>query len=142
MGSRAQRLTGPLGAAALVALATLALALRDPHRPGSWGWCPTKVLTRLDCPACGGLRAVHDLTRLDVGAAASSNLLLVVAVPVVVLLWVRRVVVVWRAAEREGQRGGEAVRPLTPSPALWAVGLGVVVLFTVVRNLPGSWLAA
>ena len=138
MGSRAQRLTGPLGAAALVALATLALALRDPHRPGSWGWCPTQVLTHLDCPGCGGLRAVHDLTRLDVGAAASSNLLLVVAVPVVVLLWVRRVVVVWRAAER----GGEGVRPLTPSPALWAVGLGVVVLFTVVRNLPGSWLAA
>ena len=142
MGSRAQRLTGPLGAAALVALATLARALRDPHRPGSWGWCPTKVLTHLDCPACGGRRAVHDLTRLDVGAAASSNLLLVVAVPVVVLLWVRRVVVVWRAAAREGPRGGEAARPLTPSPALWAVGLGVVVLFTVVRNLPGSWLAA
>jgi hypothetical protein len=142
MGGRAQRLAGPLGAAALVALATVALALRDPHHPGSWGWCPTKVLTHLDCPACGGLRAVHDLTRLDVGAAASSNLLLVVAVPVVVLLWVRRVVVVWRAAEREGERGGEAARPLTPSPALWAVGLAVVVLFTVVRNLPGSWLAA
>jgi hypothetical protein len=61
-----------------------------------------------------------------------------VAVPVVVLLWVRRVVVVWRAAEH----GGEAVRPLTPSPALWAAGLAAVVLFTVVRNLPGSWLAA
>jgi hypothetical protein len=134
MGGRAQRLTGPLGAAGLVALATLALAVRDPHRPGSWGWCPTQLLTHLDCPACGGLRAVHDLTRLDVGAAASSNVLLVLAIPVVVLLWVRRVVVVWR--------GGEAARPLTPSPALWALGLGVVVVFTVVRNLPGSWLAA
>jgi hypothetical protein len=25
---------------------------------------------------------------------------------------------------------------------VWAVGLGVVAAFTVVRNLPGSWLAA
>jgi hypothetical protein len=134
VGGRGQRLTGPLGAAALVAVTTLALALRDPHRPGSWGWCPTRVLTHLDCPACGSLRALHDLTRLDLGAAASSNLLLVVAIPFVVLLWVRRVVVAWR--------GGEAARPLTPSPLLWGLGLGVVAVFTVLRNLPGSWFAA
>jgi hypothetical protein len=134
MGARAQRLAAPLGAAALVAVATLALAVRDPHRPGSWGWCPTQVLTHLDCPACGSLRAVHDLTQLDLAAAASSNLLLVVVLPVVLALWLRRVVVVWR--------GGEAVRPLTVPAAVWAVGLGVAVVFTVARNLPGSWLAA
>ena len=108
--------------------------MRDPHRPGSWGWCPTKVLTHLDCPACGGLRAVHDLTRLDLGAAASSNLLLVLAVPVVLALWLRRVVALWR--------GGGVARPLTVPAAAWTVGLGVVAVFTVARNLPGSWLAA
>ena len=134
MGGRAQRLAAPLGAAALVAVATAALAVRDPHRPGSWGWCPTQVLTHLDCPACGSLRAVHDLTQLDLGAAASSNLLLVVALPVVLALWLRRVVAAWR--------GGEAMRPLVVPPTAWMVGLAVVAVFTVARNLPGSWLAA
>jgi hypothetical protein len=134
VGGRAQRLAAPLGTAALALVATLALAVRDPHRPGSWGWCPTQVLTHLDCPACGSLRAVHDLTRLDLASAASSNLLLVVAVPVVLVFWVRRVVAVWR--------GGEAMRPLVVPASVWAVGLGVVAAFTVVRNLPGSWLAA
>ena len=134
MGGRAQRLAAPLSAAALVAVATAALVLRDPHRPGSWGWCPTQVLTHLDCPACGSLRAVHDLTRLDLDAAASSNLLLVVALPVVIALWLRRVVVAWR--------GGGGMRPLVVPPAVWMVGLAVVAVFTVARNLPGSWLAA
>jgi hypothetical protein len=134
VGGRAQRLAAPLGAAALALAATLALAVRDPHRPGSWGWCPTQVLTHLDCPACGSLRAVHDLTRLDLASAASSNLLLVVAVPVVLVFWVRRVVAVWH--------GGEAMRPLVVPAPVWVVGLGAVAAFTVVRNLPGSWLAA
>ena len=134
MGGRAQRLAAPLGAAALLAVATAALAVRDPHRPGSWGWCPTQVLTHLDCPACGSLRAVHDLTRLDLDAAASSNLLLVVALPVVLALWLRRVVVAWR--------GGGAMRPVVMPPAAGMVGLAVVAVFTVARNLPGSWLAA
>lgn len=133
-GGRAQRLAAPLGAGVVVVLATLALAVRDPHRPGSWGWCPTQVLTHLDCPACGSLRAVHDLTRLDLASAASSNLLLVVALPVVVALWLRRVAVAWR--------GGEALRPLTVPTAVWVVGLGAAAAFTVARNLPGSWLAA
>jgi hypothetical protein len=131
---RARRLSAPLAAAGVVGLATLALAVRDPHRPGSWGWCPTRVLTHLDCPACGGLRAVHDLTQLDVGAAASSNLLLVVALPLVLALWLRRVAVAWR--------GGAAARPLVVPTAVWTVGLVVVAAFTVLRNLPGSWLAA
>lgn len=134
MRDRAQRLAAPLGAAALVAAATAALAVRDPHRPGSWGWCPTQVLTHLDCPACGSLRAVHDLTRLDLGAAASSNLLLVVVLPAVLLLWLRRVVAAWR--------GGDATRPLAVPPLAWVMGSGVVAVFTVARNLPGSWLAA
>jgi hypothetical protein len=134
VGARVRGLAGPLAAAGLVAIATLALAVRDPHRPGSWGWCPTRVLTHLGFPACGGLRAVHDLTRLDLGAAASSNLLLVLVIPVVVALWLRRVVVLWR--------GGGVAPALTVPPALWTAGLGVVVVFTVVRNLPGSWLAA
>ena len=35
------------------------------------------------CPGCGGLRAVHDLTHGDVGAALSSNILVTLLIPVV-----------------------------------------------------------
>ena len=45
--------------------ATIALRLRDPHDSGSWGYCPWKLLTGLDCPGCGALRAVNDLTHGD-----------------------------------------------------------------------------
>ncbi len=134
MASRARRLASPLAAGAVAALAVLALRLRDPHVSNSWGWCPTKWLTQLDCPACGSLRAVNDLTHLDLGAALSSNLLFVVAIPVVVAFFVRRLIACWR--------GGEAMRPLTIPTWAWVGGLAVIGVFTVARNLPGSWLAA
>ena len=108
--------------------------MRDPHDAGSWGVCPTKLLTSWDCPLCGGLRAVNDLTHLDLGAALSSNLLVVVAIPVVLALWLRRLVACWR--------GGEAMRPLPVPGWVWVTLLVVAVVFTLVRNLPGSWLAA
>jgi len=133
----ARRLASPLGAGVLVAVATAALAVRDPHAPGSWGVCPT-ALVGLDCPACGSLRAVHDLTALQLGAAASSNLLLVLALPVVVVLWVRRVVVLARGP----------ARPIAPGRvprAVWWTLAAVVVTFTVLRNTPlppGPWLAS
>jgi hypothetical protein len=131
---RARRVAGPLAVGGTALLAAVALHLRDPHVAGSWGICPTLLLTGLDCPLCGGLRAVHDLTDLDLVAAASSNLLLVVALPVVVVLWLRRLRALWR--------GGDAARPLAVPPVVWVLGLVAVALFTVARNLPGSWLAA
>jgi hypothetical protein len=134
MHPRARRLASPVAVGAAAALTTLALRLRDPHVSGSWGLCPTKMLTSLDCPMCGALRAVNDLTHLDVGSAMSSNVVLVLAIPVVVVLWGRRLLACWR--------GGEAMRPLPVPTWLWVGGLAVLAVFTVVRNLPGSWLAA
>ncbi|EON23547.1 MULTISPECIES: DUF2752 domain-containing protein [Nocardioides] len=134
MSERARQLASPLAIGGIAAAATLALRLRDPHVPGAWGLCPTKALTDLDCPLCGSLRAVNDLTHLDVGAALSSNLVLVLAVPLIVFLWGRRLVACWR--------GGEAMRPLTAPAWVWGAGLVALGVFTVVRNLPGSWLAA
>ena len=134
MGERARRLASPLAIGGVVAAATLALRLRDPHVSGAWGYCPTKLMTDLDCPLCGGLRAVNDLTHLDIGAALSSNLVVVIALPVIVLFWLRRLVACWR--------GGEATAPLIVPGWVWGVGLVVVGVFTLVRNLPGSWLAA
>lgn len=134
MSERARRLASPLAVGGLAALTTLALRLRDPHLSGAWGGCPTKLLTDLDCPLCGGLRAVNDLTHLDLGAALSSNLVLVLAIPLILIFWGRRLAVCWH--------GGAAWRPLTISSWVWAGGLVVLGVFTVARNLPGSWLAA
>jgi len=134
MSERAHRLASPLAVGAITAAATLALRLRDPHVSGAWGGCPTKLLTDLDCPLCGSLRAVNDLTHLDLGAALSSNLVFVLAVPLILLLWGRRLVACWR--------GGDAMRPLAIPPWVWVGGLVVLTVFTVVRNLPGNMLAA
>ena len=133
--SRLTRLRQPLTLAAGLLLATLALHLRDPHSSGSWGLCPTKFLIGLECPGCGGLRAVNDLTNFDVVAALSSNLLVVVAIPVAVLLWLRWVRDAW-----SGSLVGN--RPQSLSTPVVAVVLVSMVIFTVLRNLPvGAWLA-
>jgi Protein of unknown function (DUF2752) len=126
-------LRGPLLAAGSVAAATLALRLRDPHVAHSWGVCPLYYATGVYCPACGGLRAVNDLTRGHLGAAASSNLLLLALIPVVGLLYARWTLAAWR---------GDDVTFLPRVPRAAAIGLAVlVVAFVVARNLPGSWLA-
>jgi drug/metabolite transporter (DMT)-like permease len=115
-------------------LASVLLHLRDPHRSGSWGYCPWLFLTGTYCPGCGGLRAVEDLTRGDVGAAASSNLLLVAVLPGFAWWWTRRVVDGWRGTVRT-----TGTRPVV----VGVVGFAVVALaFTVLRNTPtGAWLA-
>ena len=130
---RLRRLAPPLAAGGLAAIGALALRVRDPHEGGSWGFCPIALLG-LACPACGSLRAVNDLTHLDLGAAASSNLLLVLVLPVALALWGRRLVALWR--------GGPAAAPLVVPGAGW-VAVGVLVAaFTLARNLPlGAWLA-
>jgi hypothetical protein len=130
---RLERLAGPLAAGAVAGLGTIALHLRDPHASGSWGYCPTALLG-FSCPFCGSLRAVNDLTHLDLAAAASSNLLLVVALPLVVAIWGRRVAACWR--------GGAAMAPLRVPRALWVALAVLLAVFTVARNLPvGAWLA-
>ncbi len=121
--------------AAGLLLATGALYLRDPHTSGSWGMCPTKFLTGVECPGCGGLRAVNDLAHLDFVAAVSSNLLVVMAIPVAVLLWLRWVRDAWA-----GSPAGTRPRALS-TPVVTLILVSIVV-FTVLRNLPvGAWLA-
>jgi hypothetical protein len=115
-------------------LASVLLHLRDPHRGGSWGYCPWLFLTGTYCPGCGGLRAVNDLTHGDVVAAASSNLLLVAVLPGFAWWWTRRVVDGWRGTVRT-----TGTRPVVLGVVVFAVAaLG----FTVLRNTPaGAWLA-
>ncbi len=132
--SRRARTAGPLVLAGIVGAATIALHLRDPHDSGSWGYCPWKLLTGLDCPGCGALRAVNDLTNGDLAGAASSNLLFVAAIPVALALWLA-----WF------RRSWDDTRPTPRSgrttTAIWAAAMIVMVAFTVLRNTAwGSWL--
>jgi hypothetical protein len=123
---------GPLVAGGIVAAATVVLALRDPHASGSYGLCPLHALTGLWCPACGGLRATHDLAHGDLAGAWSMNPLWVLAVPVVIALWGRLVL-------RRSQ--GRTVRA-APGWAAWAT-LALLVAFGIARNIPAlaPWLA-
>ncbi len=131
--SRAERLRTPLLSAAAIGAATLALHVRDPHVSHSWGVCPLYALTGLYCPGCGGLRGVNDLSNGHLGQAASSNLLLVLVLPFAAIVFVRWVSGAW---------SGREVRAVPALPRAVTYGLVVIAaLFTVARNLPGSWLA-
>ncbi len=133
VASRRRALAAPVGVAAVAVTAAAVLHFRDPHSAGSYGVCPMYALTGLWCPACGGLRAVNDLTNLDVGAAVSSNVLIVPFVAVLVIAWIG-----WTVRRWKGTRD----RMIVLRPTVTIVVLGVLVAFTVVRNTPwGSWLA-
>lgn len=102
------------------------LALVDPNEPGHYPVCPTQALLGLDCPACGGLRAVHALTHGDVVRALDHNVLLLVALPAALLTW-------WAWARVAVGRPARTVR--WPS---WAGATAIVVatVFAVARNVP------
>jgi hypothetical protein len=130
---RSERIRGPALSAAAVAVATLALHVRDPHVTHSWGVCPLYAVTGVYCPGCGGLRGVNDLTDGHLGQAASSNLLLVLAIPFALVVFGRWSYAAWT---------GREMRALPALPQAVKVGLVLLaVAFTVARNLPGSWLA-
>jgi hypothetical protein len=132
--SRWQRVRPQVLLAVGVLGASVLLHVRDPHRGGSWGYCPWLLLTGTYCPGCGGLRAVNDLTNGDVVGAASSNLLFVGTLPLVGVLWARTVADRWRGVTRSVS---------TRSAVVYAgLFLGVAVAFWVLRNLPfAAWLA-
>ena len=111
-----------LGGAALGATALGYIGLVDPHRPGAvFPFCPFKVLTGWNCPACGGLRMTHDVLHGNLPAAAVDNIFLLVGLPLLAL-WAG-----WRL------RRGEAV---FSAPVLMVLGVAATV-WTIVRNLPG-----
>ncbi|MGY2875238.1 hypothetical protein ACVW00_002428 [Marmoricola sp. URHA0025 HA25] len=127
-GARARRLRAPLGAAAAVGVAALALRLRDPHQHGSWGLCPFKALTGWDCPLCGGLRSVNDLGRGQLLDAAHSNLLFVGSLPLILGLWAFWAYRGWTASSRT--LPANLVRPLLVGYCVLAIA------FAIYRNTP------
>jgi hypothetical protein len=104
----------------------------DPNQPGHYPVCPMLQVTGLFCPGCGGLRSAHAVAHGDIAAAFGSNALAVVGYAIFAAVWV-----VWMVRASRGM----PVR-INLAPAYWW-GIGAVLLiFTVVRNLPfGSVLA-
>lgn len=123
----------PVLIAGVLLAGSVALHLRDPHRSGSYGFCPWLALTGTYCPGCGGLRAVNDLTHGNVLAAASSNLLFVASLPFVAVWWLRSFADGWRGVRRQlSDRSAYVVL---------VVVLSSTMVFWVLRNLPfASWL--
>ncbi|MFD6164976.1 DUF2752 domain-containing protein [Oerskovia sp. NPDC060287] len=122
--SRWRGAAAPLVLGAGVAGATLVLALVDPHE-GGYPLCPLLALTGWACPACGGLRATHDLATGDLAGAWAMNPLWVVVVPFLVVawaLWVRRAWLGTRARAVPAWTG--------------VVALVVLMAFGVARNIP------
>ena len=115
--------------AGAIALAGCAyLATHDPNDPSVlMPQCPTKLLTGLDCPLCGGLRMVRALVTGHWSAALHDNAVLLALVPLVGYVWLRWLVAGLRGTAYQfsfSRRAGYAV-------------LGLAVVWMVVRNLPG-----
>ncbi|MGL4305142.1 MAG: DUF2752 domain-containing protein [Mycobacteriaceae bacterium] len=117
----------------LVMPATLTLgyiALNDPHDPAVvMPKCPTKLLTGLDCPACGGLRMTYDVLHGDIAAAAQDNLLLLVVSPSLVLFYMWIIFTKSKAQTRVSARW------------VGVMTIVVAVIWTIIRNWPGFPLA-
>jgi hypothetical protein len=108
--------------------AVVALVVRDPHVPGSWGSCPVLALTGCYCPGCGGLRALHDVAHGDIAGAVSSNLYAVGIFALAAAIWLG-----WLRAGLSGERYRLTWLPDRTIALAGTVGLAV---FTLARNIP------
>lgn len=116
------RLYGALGGGALFAGALAYTGLVDPHRRDAlFPPCPFKMLTGLNCPACGGLRMTHDLLHGNLAAAVVDNVFLLVGIPALIA---------WMVYRRH------TGRPVA-STSLYAVVIVSAIAWTITRNLPG-----
>ena len=125
-GSSARRLAAPItvGAAGLVTCVSLYVV--DPNGTSALTVCPFKAATGLDCPACGGLRAVHDVMHGRLLDALDRNLLVALALPAAVVVWVR-----WTRRAASG-----APRRTLPAWTAYAL-VAAILTFGVLRDVPG-----
>ena len=99
----------------------------DPSQHGFYPRCFFKMMTRLDCPGCGGLRATHQLLHGHLRAAFALNPLFIAAIPVVAFFSFR--------ALFERITGSKSRRFMRYTTAVW-IGGAIVIVFGVLRNLP------
>lgn len=118
----------PIGSLVLAAGACTVAAIADPTRPGSLlPVCPLRTLTGIDCPICGSTRMLHTLLHGDLASAARYNVAALVMLPALVWFWL-----VW-GLPKLGLRAPPSWRPST---RVLRIGLGLLLVFSVLRNLP------
>ncbi|MFV2085090.1 DUF2752 domain-containing protein [Micromonospora sp. LOL_021] len=127
--ARSPRWLAPLAVLGCIGAAAGYTVITDPTTSSAEAApsCLLKLTTGLDCPGCGGTRAVWYLLNGDLGAAARHHLLLVFAVPFllyVYLAWTGQQLFRWRLPQ------------LSFSPTAVGWSLGVWLAFAVLRNLP------
>lgn len=124
----------PFAVAGVAAVGCLFVGLADPTR-GQVLWpCPFKALTGgLDCPGCGGTRAVHSLLNGNIGAAFGYNAILMLALPYLLYSWSA-----WALPTVTNAR-----LPVLRLPVKVIYGVfAVVMVWWVARNLPFAPFAA
>lgn len=122
------------GLLAGLALAVLYFRLNPAHYP--FPRCPVHWLTGLHCPGCGTQRALHALLHGHVVQAIGFNLLAALAAPVVAFGLLKEA---WGSLTGTPRRLTFLYQPWLG----WGT-VGLTLLFTVLRNLPGplgAWLA-
>ncbi|MBY8871066.1 DUF2752 domain-containing protein [Micromonospora sp. PLK6-60] len=126
---RAPRWALPLGALACVGMGMAYALLSDPTRsdPDAAPSCLLKLTTGLDCPGCGGTRALWYVLHADLPAAARHHFVFVFALPFLAYLFVA-----WAGKQAFGWR----LPQLRLDNRVIAGFLVGWLVFSVARNLP------
>ena len=127
-GPRLFRALALVAAGALAAATAAVLFLWDPAGR-AYPFCLFHALTRLYCPGCGSLRALHQLLHGHVLTALGLNPLMVLSLPLVAYAL---------AGHALRWMGWSVLRPLPVRPWMGWAAVAAVVLFGVLRNLP-AW---
>jgi len=127
--TRSPRWAAPVAALACMAAGVGYTLLTDPTRSTADAipTCLLKLTTGLDCPGCGGTRAMWYLLHGDVPAAARHHLLFVFVLPFLIYLFVA-----WTVQHMSGRR----LPQLRVSNRTIGVVLGAWLVFSIARNLP------
>ncbi|WP_346540132.1 DUF2752 domain-containing protein [Micromonospora sp. DPT] len=127
--ARSPRWAAPLAALGCVGIGMAYALVSDPTRsdPDAAPSCLLKLTTGLDCPGCGGTRALWYVLHADLPAAARHHFLFVFALPFLAYLFVA-----WAGKQAFGWRLPE----LRISSPVIAAFLAVWLAFSVARNLP------
>jgi Protein of unknown function (DUF2752) len=128
--NRPSRLTRWLCASGAVGICASGLGfvyLVDPNSATNpYPRCLLKAATGIDCPGCGGTRALYSLLHGDVAGAADHNIIVFLVSPLVLYLAVRF------ALDQFGVR----LPALRARPWMGWAAIVFLVVFSVVRNLP------
>jgi hypothetical protein len=113
-----------IGGIATTVGAALVLFFFDPSRFAFYPQCPFHKLTGLDCPGCGGLRAMHQLLHGNILTALRFNAFAVLSIPLGIFLALRGV---WK--KFNGQ-------PAIQMQALWLwMYFGAWMAFAILRDV-------